>query len=88
MDKKLINLFKYGNVVIPLYFFQNIQQFKLELRDFVFLMYLYNKGDLILFDPSKISEDLGISVKEVMTSIANLCDRHYIELKVVKNECS
>ncbi len=86
MDKKLINLFKYGNVVIPLYFFQNIQQFKLELRDFVFLMYLYNKGDLILFDPSKISEDLGISVKEVMTSIANLCDRHYIELKVVKND--
>lgn len=86
MNKKLINLFKYGNVVIPLYFFQNIHQFKLEIKDFIFLMYLYSKGDLILFDPSKISEDLGIPVKEVMSLIANLCDQHYIELKVVKND--
>lgn len=86
MDKKLIDLFKYGNIVIPLYLFQNISKFKLELKDFIFLMYLYNCGDLVSFDPNKISESLGISVKEVMSAISNLCDKRYIELKVVKND--
>lgn len=86
MDKKLIHLFKYGNIVIPLYFFQNIKKFNLELKDFIFLMYLYNCGDVIVFDPKNISESLGMDVKDVMQSISVLSDKHYLELKVVKND--
>lgn len=86
MDKKFIHLFKYGNMVIPLYFFQNIGKFNLELKDFLFLMYLYNCGDLVVFNPNKISVDLGIDVKDVMESISILSDRHYLELRVIKND--
>lgn len=86
MDKKLIQLFQYGNLVIPLYLFQNFDQFQLELRDFIFLMYLYNMGNQIAFNPNKIGKDLGISVKEVMNSVSNLSDKHYLEVKVIKNE--
>lgn len=86
MDKKLIHLFKYGNIVIPLYFFQNIKKFNLELKDFIFLMYLYNCGDVIVFNPKNISESLGMDVKDVMQCISTLSDKHYLELKVIKND--
>lgn len=86
VDKKMIDLFKYGNIVIPLSLFQNYEKFHLELKDFIFLMYLYNFGDGMPFNPNKISSDLGISLKDVMQSISNLSDKHYIEVKVVENE--
>ena len=86
MNQKITHLFKYGNLVIPLYFFQNIKKFNLELKEFIFLMYLYNRGDVVVFDPNKISEDLGIEVKNVMESISILSDKHYLELKVIKND--
>lgn len=86
MDKKLINLFKYGNIVIPLYLLQNFDKFHLEYKDFIFLMYLYNLGDMIPFNPNKFGEDLGINVKDVMMLISNLSDKNYIDVKVVNNE--
>ncbi len=86
MDKKLVNLFKYGNIVIPLYILQNFEKFKLEYKEFIFLMYLYNLGDGVIFNPNKISEDTGFSSTSVMQMISNLSDKGYIEIKVVKNE--
>ncbi len=86
MDKKLINLFKCGNIVIPLYLLQNYKKFKLDFKDFIFLMYLYNLGNLAIFDPKKISQDTGFSTNEVMELISNLSDKNYIEVKVIKND--
>ena len=86
MNKNLQELYKYGNMVIPLYFLQNYKEFNIELSEFVFLMYLYNKGDLITFNPSKFADEIGLSVKEIMSSISILCDKHLIEVKVIKSE--
>lgn len=86
MDKKLINLFKCGNIVIPLYLFKNYKRFKIEFEDFVFLMYLYNLGEGTLFNPKMISESTGYSLAEVMQHISNLSDKHYIDVKVVTGE--
>lgn len=85
MDKKLISLFKNGNIVIPLYLLQKYKEFKLDFQDFIFLMYLYNLGDGCIFNPNKISEDIGFSVNEVMQLISNLSEKNYIELKVKKD---
>ena len=54
MDKKLIELYKSGHMVIPLYLLKNYKDLKLDLDEFIFLMYLYNKGDKELFDPYTI----------------------------------
>ena len=37
---KMIEIFKNGNMVIPLYLLKNYKKFKLDLNEFVFLMYL------------------------------------------------
>lgn len=86
MDKKIIDLYKYGNLTIPIYLLKNRDKFKLDLDQFVFLMYLYNNGDKALFDPSKISEELNLSVKEVMNYINVLTEKKCIRVAVEKNE--
>ena len=44
-SSKLIEIFKQGNMVIPLYLLQHYKDFKLKLDEFIFLMYLYNLGE-------------------------------------------
>jgi len=82
---KLNNLIKEGNIVIPLYIFKLYKKFNLTLDEFIILMYLYNK-DGFIFDPLKISEDLGIDIMEVMGYVSVLTDKGIISLDVLKNE--
>ncbi len=86
MDKKIIELYKCGNIVIPLYLLKNRDKFNIAFDEFIVLMYLYNKGDKSLFDPVRISEDLNISVKEVMKYISVLTEKKLIRVAVEKNE--
>ena len=83
MDKKLIELYKSGHMVIPLYLLKNYKDLKLDLDEFIFLMYLYNKGDKELFDPGKISNDLNIPLKDVMKYIY----KKYISKYGIKWSC-
>lgn len=85
-NSKLLDLLKKGNIVIPLYFLQNYKKLKLELEEFIFLMYLYNLGDKCLFDPNKFSKDLNISNKNVMTNVGKLLDKGLISVKTIKTD--
>ena len=86
MDKKIIELYKCGNLTIPLYLLKNRDKFKLKFDEFIFLMYLYNIGDKSLFDPGKIVEDLGLSLKEVMNYISILTEKRLISVDVSRND--
>ncbi len=83
---KLIEIFKLGNIVVPIYLFKNYKKFSLELDQFIFLIYLYNLGNHIVFDPSKFSNDLGFSLSEVMSYIGILSDNNLIKVDVINND--
>lgn len=85
-SSKLIEIFKNGNIVIPLYLLKNYKSFKLDLDQFIFLMYLYNLGDRFLFDPTKFCNEMNLELMEVMTLIGDLSDKGFIKVEVVKNE--
>lgn len=85
-SSKLIEIFKQGNMVIPIYFLQHYKEFKLNMEEFIFLMYLYNLGNKFLFDPGKFSEDLNLKLTDVMNYISILTDKHFIRVEVLKNE--
>lgn len=85
-NSKLIDIFKSGHIVIPLFFLKNYQKFQLTMEEFVFLMYLYYLGDKFLFDPSRISDDLNLKLEEVMNYIGVLTEKKYIQVEVLKNE--
>ena len=85
-SSKLIDIFKQGNMVIPIYFLQHYKDFNLSMEEFVFLMYLYNLGNKFLFDPNKFGEDLNLGLMDVMNYIGILTDKHLISVQVLKNE--
>ena len=85
-SSKLIEIFKQGNMVIPIYLLKHYKDFKLTMEEFIFLMYLYNLGDKFLFDPGKFSSDLNIELIDAMNYVSVLTDKHFIRVEVLKNE--
>ena len=85
-NSKLIEIFKNGNMVIPLYLLKNYQKFNLEMKEFIFLMYLYNLGDKFIFNVNKFSEDLGITSNDALSYIGTLTEKGFIKVDVVKND--
>ncbi|MBQ2639772.1 MAG: DnaD domain protein [Bacilli bacterium] len=82
----IIEIFQDRNIVIPLYLFKRIKEFKLKTDEFMFLMYLYNLGDKFVFDPNRFSNDLNISNNKVMKYIETLTEKHFIRVEVLKND--
>ena len=85
-NKKMIDILKSKNIVVPLYLYRCFPKLNIGLEEFIFLMYLYNQGEKILFDPNVISSDLGIELKKVMLLISNLTEAKLINLEVIKND--
>lgn len=86
MNKSLCKVFSDGNISIPIYFIKNYKKFNLELDEFLFLMYLYNLGDNVLFNPGEFSEKLNIDLTNIMNYVGNLTDKGLIRVDVVKND--
>lgn len=85
-SSKIVEIFKDGNVVVPVFLLKKYKDLGLTLDEFVFLMYLYNKGEKFLFNPNEFGEDLNLELGEVMTLIGNLTDKGFLVVSVLKNE--
>ncbi len=83
---KLVEMLKKGSFVVPIYLFQLRDKFKLDDLEFIFLIYLTNLGESILFDVNRFSSDLNISVPQVLSYIDDLVDKKYISVDVRKND--
>lgn len=86
MSEKVLKIIKDKNIVIPLYIYRLRDSFKIELKELIFLMYLYNLDKQIVFDINSFANDLGYSTKELMESLDKLIEAKLLELKVVKND--
>lgn len=83
---QVVDVFREGHLVVPIYLLKNYKKFKVSLNEFIFLMYLYQLGDHSLFNPSKYQEELGMDLAQVMKYIETLTDHKLIQVEVVKNE--
>lgn len=83
---KLVEMLKKGNFVVPLYMFGLRDKFKLEMEEFMFLIYLTNLGDNILFDVNRFSEDLNIDKLNILSYIDDLTEKKYISIDVKRND--
>ena len=83
---KLLDILKGGNIVIPLYIYKMLPKLNINHECFIFLMYLYGKGNKITFDIKSMSEELEIDNKQIMNYISMLESNKLIEIKVIKND--
>lgn len=85
-SNKLVNLFKERNIVIPLYLYKSLSKFNIDLDTFIVLIYFYNSGEKVPFNPERITSDLGIDVIKLMEYITKLTEAKLISLDVIKND--
>lgn len=85
-NKMLVDIVKSKNVVIPLYLYKLKDKLDISMDEFMLMMYLYNEGELVLFDLNRISNELGLKINDLMNMIGILNGKGLIELKVITND--
>ena len=83
---KLYNIFKDGNLVVPLYFLKNYKKLNIEMDDFILLMYFYQLGNKSPFNPAKYTAELGMDLNKIMEMVDHLTSKGLIQVEVIKNE--
>ena len=83
---KILEIVKENNIVIPMYLYKMFPKLEINLETFLFLMYLNGKGQFLIFDIKRLSEEFCCDIKKVMEYISILQDKKLIELKVVKDD--
>ena len=85
-SSKLLEIIKKGSFVVPYYLFQLRSELSATLEEFIFLVYLMNLGNKIVFDTEKMANDLNISIEEIMNMIDSLSQKKYLSVEVIKND--
>ena len=85
-QKQLVSLLESKNIVVPLLFFKEYKKLNISLEEFIFLMYLKDKGNTFTFDPKSMSEELGISIKDILVLISSLTDKKLLLIDTFKND--
>ena len=83
---KLLETISSNNIIIPLYIYKYLPNLKIDSDTFIFLMYLYSKGNKIPFDINILSKEFYTDPKKIMQYISNLQGNRLIEIKVIKND--
>lgn len=83
---KLQDVVKSTNIIIPLYIYKEYSKLNIDYETFIFLMFLYSKGNKIPFDINKLSEEFYSDIKKIMKYISDLQKNKLIEIKVIKND--
>ena len=84
--EKLLDVVKSNNIIIPLYIYKEFNKLNIDYETFIFLMFLYSKGNKILFDVNKLSEEFYSDIKKIMEHVSVLQKNKLIEIKVIKND--
>ena len=82
----LLNIIKSDNIVIPLYIYKEFPKLNVDYETFIFLMFLYSKGNKIPFDINRLSEEFFTDNKKIMQYVSNLQNSKLIDIKVIKND--
>ncbi len=84
MTEKIINLIETGDYKVPAILFKNYKKLELTEKNLILLTYLINEDKE--FNPKKISEDLEMTLPEVMISIDELCSTDFISIKMHESQ--
>ena len=83
MTDKVKELLQYRDIVIPKLLFLNYRKIGMTSDELVFISYIVDCG--LVFNPKKISEDLGITLDEVMMCMESLTSKGLIKVEIKKS---
>ena len=83
---KLTEFLRQKSIVIPLNCFRLYKKMHLTLLEFIFLMYLKDKGEKFPFNPQEMMEELGIDQVTAMELVASLSEKKLLVVSAYKND--
>lgn len=84
-SKKVLELIKTNDLVIPNILLMNYKELKLNEKELIFMSFLMSNDEEIVFDPTFFSKKLGFEINETMELISNLNSKQYVDI-IVKKE--
>ena len=81
MTEKVTNLLKERDFLVPQILFLNYKKLNLTSDELVMLIYIINTS--LIFNPKKISDDLKLSLPEVLEIVSNLTSKDIIKTELV-----
>lgn len=81
MTEKVTNLLKQNDFVISQTLFLNYKKLNLTSDELIMLIYILNTT--LIFNPKKISDDLKISLPEVLEIISELTSKDLLQTKLI-----
>lgn len=85
-SKKLVQLIKKNDLVIPGILLTLYKELKLDLKELLVLAFLMSFRNDIFFDVTYFSEYLGLSSLEIMNTMSCLCEKKLVEMVVKKDD--
>lgn len=82
MTGKVIEFLKNGTFMIPKLLLTNYKNLKISDSELIVVIYLINNNE---FDPERISHDLNIDIKELLTVINSLTKKDILSLNSITN---
>ena len=84
MTDKVKKILQGRDILVPQMLFFNFKSLNLTYEELILLIYLIN-GDCV-FNPKKISDDLGIELSDVLSSIDSLSSKGFISVSIKKSQ--
>lgn len=83
MLEKVMNLIRNSSISFPKLLLNNYVKLNLTDRELIILIYLINETDTT-YNPSKISSDLAMPIKDVLDYTSKLSDKGFLKLEIIK----
>lgn len=83
MTEKVKKILQSRDILVPKLLFLNYRKIGLSSDEFVFIVYLINSS--FVFNPKQISDDLSISLTDVMSCMESLTSKGFIKVDIRKN---
>lgn len=84
MTDKVKKILQERDILVPQMLFFNFKSLGLTYEELILLIYLLN-GDCV-FNPKKISDDLGIELSNILSSVDSLSSKGFISVSIKKSQ--
>lgn len=80
MTEKIIKILENRDITIPRILFLNYKKIGLDEKELIFIIYIIN--NIQIFNPKQISNELALTLNEVMETISNLKSKGILDIQI------
>lgn len=85
-SNNILNLIKSSGIVIPSILLKYYKELKLNEKELIFLSFLMQKGEKIVFDIELFNKELNFDIPQIMENVSSLSEKKLLNMSVEKNK--